>query len=140
MTAKFLSFLALVFCTVAQPSSAQDSLVVDPTIADIVSGGHWAASGQEGYYRIVIRTGGFEHINSELTVQWLTEGGRDSDPVVVRSIVVKELTINRLDRPKIGQYLKGWRVWVQQTDTHSEHSSTSMRTIDLGPPGQVTVK
>jgi hypothetical protein len=139
MRVKALAVLALLFGTVAQSAWGQDSLVVDPSITDIVSGGHWAAAGQEGYYRIIIRTGGYEHVNSELTVEWLAER-RDAGPIVVRSLTVKELRINRLDHPKIDQYLKGWRVWVQQTDTHRDPGSTRTRIIDLGVPGQLTVR
>jgi hypothetical protein len=113
---------------------------VDPTVAEVVTGGHWSSGGQSGFYRVIVRTGGFEHIVSRLTIEWLIEPTRDDPPRVMRSVQVPELSgIARLDRPRIGQFLKGWRVWVQLTDTHSESGKQINRSIDLGPPGEIKV-
>lgn len=141
VTAKpLLLLLPLLFAAVHR-APAQDSVFVDPAVSAVVTGGRWTAEGRAGYYRIIIRTGGLEHTPSELTVQWLAEPARGGLPSLVRSRVLTELSgIGFLDRPQIGRFLKGWRLWVQVADTHSSPSTQSTRAVDLGPPGEAKVR
>lgn len=122
------------------PAAAQDSILVDPTVSEVVSGGRWDSDGRSGFYRVILRAGGFEPVSSTLTVQWLVRPGRGEVPIIIQSIDVREFSgSSRLDRPRIGGFLKGWRVWVDVTDTRAQPGRSTQRSIDLGPPGQVRV-
>ena len=141
MTARpLLVFLPLVFAA-ARVAPAQDSAVVDPRVSAVATGGRWTAEARSGYYRVVIRTGGGEHATSDLTMQWLAAPSPNAPPIVIRSLGIQELSgIGRLDRPQFGQYLKGWRLWVQLTDTQSTQGAQRTRAVDLGPPGEARVR
>ena len=141
MTAKPLIILLPVVFGGAPMAPAQDSALVDPRVSAVATGGRWTAGARSGYYRVVIRTGAREPATSDLTVQWLATQGSDSVPTVVRSLGIQELSgIGRLDRPQIGQFVKGWRLWVQATDSESPQGTQRTRAVDLGPPGEVRVK
>ncbi|HTL05412.1 MAG TPA: hypothetical protein VL241_06660 [Gemmatimonadales bacterium] len=128
--------LPLLLALLALPGSAaraQDSLLVDATISELVSGGRWEADGRSGFYRVIIRT---SHASSNLTVEWLADPRGSAAPGLVRSLEVDALRgAGRLERPRIGQYLKGWRVWLQATS--GEPAKPTQRSIDLGPPGEL---
>jgi len=141
MTAKPLVILLPILFTAAHTAPAQDSAFVDPTVSAVVTGGRWTAEGRSGYYRVVIRTGAIGRTSSDLTVEWLVDPARDGLPTILRSVTLKDLSgAGRLDRPQIGRFLKGWRLWVQVTDTRSSPGQQSTRAIDLGPPGEAKVK
>lgn len=40
-------------------------------VETVLTGGFWEAAGQEGRYRVVIRSAGFEHLISSMTVDWI---------------------------------------------------------------------
>ena len=120
---------------------AQDSLVIAPDVAAVVSGGRWVAEGQTGFYRLNVRTRGANHSVFDLTIEWLAPPSPGQSPVVVRSVAVKELSgPARLDRPQIGAFQKGWRAWIEQTDPQSELGKHTTRAIDLGAPGVFQVR
>jgi hypothetical protein len=74
-------------------------------------------------------------------MQWLAAPSPNAPPIVIRSLGIQELSgIGRLDRPQLGQFLKGWRLWVQLTDTQSPQGAQRTRAVDLGPPGEVKVR
>ena len=115
--------------------------MVDPRVSAVATGGRWTAGASSGYYRVVIRTGGGEPATSNLTVQWLAVPAPNALPTVVRSLGIQELSgVGRLDRPQLGQFLKGWRLWIQVTDSQSPQGTQRTRAIDLGPPGEVKVR
>ena len=91
--------LVLVFPAIAL---AQDTLKLDPTVTFVVSGGHWTADGTEGNYRVIVRSGGFDHIVSELFVQWVQDPRSENDSTAVRaSVKVDSLSgIWSLGQPK----------------------------------------
>lgn len=89
----FALFLLLLLALPARGEDAPDRKAVDalPAYISVVqSGGFWRSGAQEGHYRIVVTSGGFEHIVSHLFIQWVAiEGGR-GETKVVRTVSVKE--------------------------------------------------
>ncbi|HEV8356688.1 MAG TPA: hypothetical protein VGQ17_08000 [Gemmatimonadales bacterium] len=141
MTARALIIFLPAVSAGTHRASAQDSALVDPRVSAVATGGQWTAEARSGYYRVIIRTGGVEHASSDLTLQWLAAPDPDALPTVVRSVAIKELSgIGRLDRPQLGQFQKGWRLWVHVTDTQSPQGAQTIRAVDLGPPGEVKVR
>ena len=138
MTTRSLALLSLVFFAMAPTARAQDSVLtsVDPTVSAVVSGGRWTEEGRSGYYRAIIRTGS----RGGLTGEWFADAARGSMPTIVHSMELKGLRdAGRLDRPQLGKYLKGWRLWIQ-VDSPASPGKPSTRAVDLGPPGEARVQ
>lgn len=133
-------FLVAVLAALLLPlgsTRAQESRSIDPTIQHVMSGGRWQSGGQSGWYRAIIRTGGFEHIVSNLTVEWI---GDDSEPSVMHSVDVKELDgLGRLDAPSLTLRGKTWVLTMQWTDTHGRRAPHRV-SLALGPPGLYTLR
>jgi hypothetical protein len=119
--------------------SAQDSLALAPNIEFVVSGGTWSFQGASGSFRVVVRTGGFDHIISDLYVQWLQDPRNEDDSATVRaSTKVDSLSgIWALDQPRFS-CTSSCVVEVSGTDTHTMAKSSWVLT--LGPPGRVQVQ
>ena len=141
MTLRLSTLLLVALGGSVRSAWAQDSLSFDPTVTAVVSGGRWTANGRTGYYRLVVRSRGVDHATSALVIEWLADPSRGAGTTIVQSVAVKELSgMGRLDRPQIGQFLKGWRAWIQLTDPQGGPGSQTTRAIDLGPPGEFKVK
>jgi hypothetical protein len=56
---------------------------VDPDVTSVVTVGHWKADTLEGLVRVVVRTGGFEHVASSIQVEWVTQSALGRDPAIV---------------------------------------------------------
>jgi hypothetical protein len=133
------TFIVALFLVFPAAAVAQDSLKLDPTVAFAVSGGHWSAGGAEGAYRVVVRSGGFDHIVSELFVQWLQDPRSENDSVAVRaSVKVDSLSgLWSLGQPKF-VCSSACHVEIGGTDTHTMEESKWE--LSLGPPGRVIVR
>jgi hypothetical protein len=118
---------------------AQEVLRLDPSIAYVATGGSWSAESNSGQYRVIVRSGGFEHVVSELFVQWLRDPrSSDDSAMVVRAIEVESLS---------GIWSLGQPVFVCTDKCHVEIAGTDSHTgekgnwvLTLGPPGQVAVR
>jgi hypothetical protein len=56
---------------------AQDELLKDvrnlpPHVHSVHSGGYFEQGNQDGFYRVVVMVGGFEHVIARLYVQWVS--------------------------------------------------------------------
>src|SRR5713226_6222542 len=78
-----LAFIALPMAKL----NGQDSTPLDPTVSYVVTGGRWSDSTGGGEYRVIVRTGGFEHVGSALSIEWLQEPRNQDDPGTVRARV-----------------------------------------------------
>ena len=54
-----------------------DVSALNADVVSVVSRGEWQAAGRSGFYRLVVVSGGYEHVTSRLYVQWV-EMPRDS--------------------------------------------------------------
>jgi hypothetical protein len=83
----FLAAMALVAC---RPPQAREPArnALDPDVEIVLSGAHWKYDEVVGTHRVVVRTSGFEHPISEITIEWLSEPGDRRPARVVRSAVV----------------------------------------------------
>lgn len=54
----------------AQDEWLKDVRSLPPHVHSVHSGGFWEHGNQEGFYRIVVMAGGFEHVIARLYVQW----------------------------------------------------------------------
>ena len=87
---KIVPLLLLVLAALSASAQPQ-SVTIDPMVESVVSGGYWIDGADRGTYRVVVRSGGFDHIISEITIEWLAEPKDENQTSSVRkSVVVKE--------------------------------------------------
>jgi hypothetical protein len=110
---------------------AQDRLPVAPTLEYAITGGYWTQGGVGGQYRLLVYTGGFDHVVSQFELQWLQDPSPQDSAAVRRSVPVKEIS---------GVWRSGGVPTVRRTDL------TTVYTIDLldshrptAPPRRCTV-
>jgi hypothetical protein len=86
------SVLSPLLVLVALSASAEPQVAtIDPAVDSVVSGGYWIDGMDRGTYRVIVRSGGFDHITSEITIEWLSEPrDEDEEASVHKSVVVKE--------------------------------------------------
>lgn len=117
---------------------ATDPPHLEPDVHAVVSGGRWSGPTGNGWYRAVIRTGGFEHVVSSLTLDWMQSAtDRASEATVVESVKV-ELCTGRLDDPEFSVRRSVWRLTVRCTDTHSVLTPFDA-VVTLGAPGRYSL-
>jgi len=123
----------------ALPAPAQDSLTLDPIVSSVITGGAWAAAGEHGTYRLVVLSGGFEHITSVLYVQWLREDPERREVRVRATRLVAEIPqgIYSLGTPTFEGRGREFRVEVTGTDSHT--MATARWALLLGAPGRYTL-
>jgi hypothetical protein len=133
-----LPFAFAVFALGAASLHAQDSLLLDPEVASVVSGGSWTGLTETGTYRITVVTGGWEHVGSFFYIQWLAEDSQQQRVVVRMTRLVKELLPGfvSLGKPELRC---GPTCRVTVSGTNSRSMEKGNWTIVLGPPGTYSV-
>lgn len=71
-------FLTVILAGMAlcAPARAEDKLLAEadgvaPNIHQVVSGGYWSQGKREGFFRVIVISGGVEHVAHRLYLQWL---------------------------------------------------------------------
>jgi hypothetical protein len=86
------AFLILLVLGAPQLSAAQDVKRtierLDPMVTFVITGGEWRRGDEAGRVRIIVTSGGFEHVTSVLYVQWMLV---DSDSGRMRITARKRL-------------------------------------------------
>src|SRR5688572_4660234 len=102
--------LAAWFLALAFPASAQEPILLSADVSAVVTGGSWSSGSLTGTYRVVVRTGGGEHVVSYAQIDWIAEpGSYGEEPRVVQSKLANTGSW-RLDRPRFLKSGKLWRV------------------------------
>ncbi len=60
-------------------------------VHQVVSGGYWSKDGAEGSFRVVVLSGGVEHINHDLYLQWIKVDPETGGSSVVHSLGIKQI-------------------------------------------------
>jgi hypothetical protein len=76
---------------------------VDPSVVEVRSVGWWEEAGHGGTYRVVVRHGGFEHINTSVQLEWLIQANPVTNQHVVHSALLLDtllgsVTIESMER------------------------------------------
>jgi hypothetical protein len=116
---------------------AQDrGLSTIPTdIEHVVTGGRWTAAGRTGVYRVLVRTGGFDHVVSEAQVEWIATDTGEAQVIQSKTAPTGSW---RLDNPRIRSEGKGWRVELEALETHFSPPMRGKWVVRLGGPGQMS--
>ena len=142
MPAKAPLIIMAVLLNVLTPASgaAENILAIPVDVEAVVTGGRWTSDKLSGTYRVIVSAGGFEHIVSQVQVDWIVDaGGRDNPPRVVSSRIA-ETASWRLFRPRIVKRSGKWRVLLDGIEPHLTPTPRGIWTIDLGEPGMLTAK
>ena len=119
-------------------ATAQAVPVVAPSVDDVEAGGYWTAGGAEGQYRLIVTSGGFEHVTSRLYLQWLSDPSSEEDTtVVLRTIELSDIDSAgwRLYDLRIRMNNGKWEATVDGQNPHTEPMAKTRWRISLGPPG-----
>src|SRR5215204_5248236 len=107
----------VVACAASSLRAQQELPGLDPSIKAVVSGGYWESGGQRRTIRLVVVSGGPDHIVSTLYVQWLEDPTEENGTTVVRSTSVDEVSgVVSIGEPRLVRAGKQWRATVTGTD------------------------
>ena len=120
---------------VASQAMAQQPVAIPADVETVVTGGKWRTGNSEGTFRIVVRTGGFEHIVSQVQVDWIAlSADRDKSEHVVSSKIA-ETGSWRILRSRIVHRSGQWHALLEAIETHLNPAPRGTWEIALGPPG-----
>ena len=94
-------------------------------IRHVWSGGSWKDIGQEGFYRILVTGGGYEHYKTKLYIQWVTNGFDDTLPKVIATTGIKQLNDDSLYAFGIPICIGGWEcnsIELDATHTYNQNN------------------
>jgi hypothetical protein len=77
--------------SLARDDSLRASEQVPPNIHHVSSGGFWMAGSEEGTFRVIVTSGGIEHVSHQVFVQLLRNNLGRQDSELVRTVSVGEL-------------------------------------------------
>jgi hypothetical protein len=110
--------LALAAAVGSVPVQAE-SPSVDPAISFVTTGGYWKRDGQDGAYRIVVRQSGYEHVSSQVTVQWVARPtSENAQGTILRSLELVAGGFFSFGEPRLTRLSDGVRVSLIGVDTH----------------------
>jgi len=117
----------------AGPEGADGAEKLDPSLSQAVSGGDWEMFGDYGDYRVLIFNRGYEHVSSQVVLQWVThsrEGAR-----VFRSVLITELSAGTWS-VGISAPFFGKSPTIQLQATHTYNLKKARFALTPGSPGQ----
>jgi hypothetical protein len=117
-----------------EPVPEPESIPVE--IETVITGGYWAQGTAGGSYRVIIRTRGFDHLLSSLTVQWIADPDLNLPRRVVASKTIEMLV--RLSDPQFSLEQDMWFLGVSNIDTHDNRFPVRPLRFSLGPPNTMS--
>ncbi len=134
--------VASVLC-VASTAAAQTDGQVPLDVETVISGGYWQVDDSaHGSFRVIIETGGFEHLISEARVEWVAEPTESDTPS--RLLATAPLTETtgggvHLVNPVLVREDKRWILTIEAVNTHCDPVGIDRWRVALGAPGSLTV-
>ena len=135
--AKLLRLCTVMLVLAASDTRGQATTTIPADVEAVVTGGKWSANGQNGTYRVIVSTGGFEHIVSQVQVDWIAHSNdRDTLDKVIASKIAQTGSW-RLLTPRISRTGGQWRAVLDGVETHFNPAPKGTWEILLGSPGQL---
>ena len=135
--------ILVLLCILPQAAFSQETTALPADIETVVSGGDWESGAEaRGHFRAVIATGGFEHIISDLTVEWIADPtDSDQPPRTYSSRAVPEVAQGgvHLTLPVIAREGGHWILTLEAENTHCDPIRVERWRLRLDSPGQITV-
>jgi hypothetical protein len=114
---------------------AKSAPALAANIESVTSGGYWEAEGRRGRYRIVVQNIGWEHVHSEMTIDWIEEDPSSSSLRVFKSSPIAELN----DGWSVGTVALSYvakKPVFSFTAAHSGSGEQSAYELHVGAPGK----
>jgi hypothetical protein len=125
----------LVWFVCVSLGNAQPVIEIPSNVTHVASGGYWKTATEEGTYRVIVQTGGLEHIVSHAQVDWIARSrDQNASPRIITSKIA-ETGSWRLDSPLFKKNQRKWRIEMQALETHHFPIANGVWTIELGEPG-----
>ena len=105
-------------------------------IESVTSGGYWEAAGRRGRYRIVVQNIGWEHVHSEMTIDWIEEALSSSSLRVFKSSPIAELNDGWWSVGTVSLSYVVKKPVFSFTATHSGSGEQSAYELQVGAPGK----
>jgi hypothetical protein len=118
---------------------AQDPNRLDPSVSAVLTGGYWTSAKAAGRFRVIVTSEGWEHVGSEVTIQWLQEDSTSRGLIIARSTRVDQITagIFSIGQPTMRCIDTGCTFHLVGTDSRSlERRSWD---IKMAEPGNYVV-
>ena len=135
------AFALLLLATAAHAQDAElnDVRATVPGIHTVQSGGFWDTRQQEGFYRVVVTSGGFEHVIARLFVQWITTDQDTREYKVVRTVAVKEVGIASVIVPAVKFVTGSGPATIDRTISRRD-GKREKRTVIAQPDGRYSFR
>jgi len=123
------------------PLAAQDPPSVASSVETVAIGGYWTSPEvDDGFYRVIIQTGGFEHAVSDIWVQWLARPtDLEFSPRVVATRHLEEIARASvyLMEPEFRVEGEHWILSVTAVQTHCDPPNVERWNVELGLPSEL---
>ena len=125
----------------AQDEWLKDVRSLPPHVRSVHSGGFWEHREQEGFYRVVVMSGGFEHVIARLYVQWITADQDTREYKIVRTVNVIEFNGggSSVIQPTI-RFVPGAKNLQVALAIKRRDGKAEKRTLTVWPDGRYTLK
>jgi len=128
-------------CFLSVPVAAQET-DVPVTLQFAVTGGRFQTDSVQGPYRVLVFTGGSDHVISEFFLQWMREASASDTIALVSSVPIEELNSSWLAAaaPTITRTNSGTTITIEVIDSHFEVPGRRKCLIRPGPPSKYTIR
>ena len=75
-----------------EDSPEGDAKATPPGVSRVFSGGFWSDGKDEGHYRIVVVSDGFEHVSHRVFIQWIAIDQVNHELKIKRTIPIEEIS------------------------------------------------
>lgn len=86
-----LLFASTLIAASARAADALPVVQVPESVTAVVSGGSWQHAGAHGIFRVVVTSQGFEHVTSQVFLEWLTEATSTTNRSLEQTIPLSEI-------------------------------------------------
>jgi hypothetical protein len=134
--------ILLILCSIAAPLAAQEAPVVPGDLEFAVTGGGFQLGSAWGRYRIIVLSGGSDHIVSEFHLQWVRDQSGEDSAHVVSSVPINELNglWRAIGAPVIHRTAAGTTVLIDVLDPHGAMPGKRHCVVTPGAPSKYTIR
>lgn len=138
LCAAFAFLLLSAFGTHAQDFAINDAKGTPVSIHTVQTGGSWESGKQEGFYRVVVVAGGFEHVIARLYVQWIATDQDEREYKLVRTVEVKDVGVASVI--SVAPKFSTGGPWTMALTISRRDGKQERRTMTVQPDGRYSFK
>jgi hypothetical protein len=102
---RILLSIVLIITFIGLTNAESDMSTIAPKIESVTSGGYWQSTEHAGRYRVIVVNSGWEHIHSQVFLQWVSYGSREKGPSVLFSVPIQEINISPMWSVGVPEFL-----------------------------------